>query len=323
MENRLADLRSEKFTLETVAARVPELEGARQPSATSEVVWVRGTGRLTIRYVFPAGVVVYGKFYDDELGLRAFAGLRALRQAGFGADSTYQVVEPLHFDEPSNMLLLRQAEGIPLSHSLDQAPLEEALHHAELAASWLAKFHRTTVPGIETEEPCERVKIFKLADCLAKAAAANPQEADLLLNLLQRLRGLAPSPDAPPPFATTHGQYTPANVFVAGTRATVIDLDRMNYSDPAKDVALFLYRVRHHGARTGDFERACAIASAFETQYRGEAPGNLVNVGYYQALQWLKGLARLLKVPQAAGEAYERQKQFYLREFEESSRRPC
>src|SRR5215211_3042790 len=110
--------------------------------------------------------------------------------------------------------------------------------------------------GGATEPPCERVKLFKLADGLAKGAAANPREADLLLNLLQRLRELAPSPDAPAPIAITHGQYTPSNVFVAGTRAAVIDLDRLCYSDPAKDVAMFLYRLRITGARNGAFERA-------------------------------------------------------------------
>jgi Phosphotransferase enzyme family len=319
MADRLAELRSEAFTLQAVAARVPELEGARQPASASEVVWAKATGRLTIRYVFPRGLIVYGKFYDDGLGPRAFDGLRALRQDGFGATSTFQVAEPLHFDEPRNMLLLRQAEGVPLIQSLDHAPSEEAVRHAELAASWLARFHRITLPGVEAEPPCERVKLFKLADSLAKAAAANPHEADLLLNLLQRLRELAPSPDARTPFATVHGQYTPANVFVSGSRATVIDLDRVCHSDPAMDVAMFLYRVRHHSARSGAFERASAIAASFLAQYRDQAAGNLINLNFYRALYCLKGLSRFLKVPQAAGEAYEQQKQFYLREFDELS----
>jgi hypothetical protein len=320
MEDRLAELRSEKFTLERVAAHIPEFDGARPLSATNEVVWSKGTGRLTIRYVFPQGVIVYGKFFDDELGPRAFAGLRALRQEGFGAGSEYQVAEPLHFDERWNMLLLRQAEGVQLSDSLDHAPLEEAVLHAELAAAWLAKFHRTVLPGVETEPACERVKLFKLADCLAKGAAANPGDADLLLSLLQRVRELAPPPDARGPVAIVHGQFAPANIFATGTLATVIDLDRMCYSDPAIDVGAFLYRVRHHAARTGAFERGQALATSFEARYRDEAGENLVNLNFYRALFWLKGFSRFLKVPQPPGEAYERTKQFYLREFDESSR---
>jgi len=316
-KDRLPELTSDAFTLETVAARVPELDGARQTSAI-EVVRARSTGRLTVRYVFPKGVIVYGKFYDDDLGPRAFEGLRALRQDGFGAASSYQVVEPLHFDERWNMLLLRQAEGVALCDSFEQAPLEEARGHAELAASWLAKLHRTALPGVATEPPCERVKLFKLADALAKGAAANPREADLLLNLLQRLRELAPSPDAPAPIAITHGQYTPSNVFVAGTRTAVIDLDRLCYSDPAKDVAMFLYRLRFTGARNGAFERASIIASSFLAQYRAEAAGNLVNLGFYRGLHSLRGLAKFLKDFSSGDEHYERQKQFYLREFEEA-----
>src|SRR5215211_4967168 len=153
MVDRLAELTSEEFIRQTIAARVPECSGIRQPPVTYEVVRPKATGRLTIRYVFPKGVIVYGKFYDDDLGPRAFEGLRALRQDGFGAASSYQVVEPLHFDERWNMLLLRQAEGVALCDSFEQAPLDEARGHAELAASWLAKLHRPALPAAPPSRP--------------------------------------------------------------------------------------------------------------------------------------------------------------------------
>jgi aminoglycoside phosphotransferase (APT) family kinase protein len=107
---------------------------------------------------------------------------------------------------------------------------------------------------------------------------------------------------------------------VGTSRITVIDLDRMCCSDPALDVAMFFYRVRHNGARQGVLERPRAIASSFLARYRKEAPNNLINLGFYRALQCLKGLARFLKIPRAPGEDTEAQKQFYLREFEESTR---
>jgi aminoglycoside phosphotransferase (APT) family kinase protein len=284
--------RSDQFVRERIAPLVGELaRPLRLGGYSTEIVRAKGTGRLTLCYRFADGPTVYAKAYTDALGPHSYGALRRLH-AELGPNG-HAVPEPLGFIPEDNMLLMREAPGEPLARMLEAGLTAQALDGIRSAAHWLAALHETTMPSLPIEPSCERVKVFKLADMLAKAAAAHPADAALLLELLQRLRGLAPEDDLLVP---THGQYTPANVFLVPGRVTVVDLDRLCLSDRAKDVAIFLHRTRALAARNGVGERAADLVEwTFLREYCARAGRELPNLPYYACLHALKGLAKRFK----------------------------
>jgi len=318
LQQRAKKFLSWDFIVRQLIPLAPELlQTIDQSDWTGEIVRSKGTGRLTMRYAFKNGVIIYAKAYTDDLGLSSYEALRYLWQNGFGRDRPHQVPEPLGFISEENFMSMRRADGAPLASMLTEKPTEEIAPCVRAAARWLAELHSTDMPSIQVEPPCERIKIFKLADMMAKAAAAYPQQTPLLLNLLQKIRKLAPAWNSPPKLTPTHGQYTPANVFLQSRRVVVIDLDRICLSDPAKDVAMFVHRVKSLLFKaSGDSRKAEQIASEFVDEYRTRAEENLVNLSYYRALYSLKGFAKFAKDRPPGDPARAPVEEFYLGEFE-------
>ena len=251
-----------------VARHVQRLlgNGALETGCKVEVVRNAGTPRMTLRYVFEDGVTVYGKVYTDGVGKASYSWLRGLWENGFGPESAQRVPEPLGFCADENLLLMRAARGRSLAALLLKEPIDQVLPGVRAAAHWLARLHASTLTGLPREQACNRVKVFELADRIGKAAASHPADLSLLLDLLQRLRTLAPAEGVA--LVTTHGQYSPANVFVDGPDVTVIDIDRLSLSDPAKDVAMFLFRAVFTRARaTGPVAEIERIVSEFVDAY--------------------------------------------------------
>lgn len=318
LQERARKFLDRDFIDRQVVPLVPEIsQAADQSDCTGEIVRAKGTGRITVRYDFSNGVSVYAKAYTDGLGASSYNAHRCLWQNGFNQERACQVPEPLGFVIDENLLLMRRAEGLPLDHLLCDKATGEMIEAARATARWLAQLHATEMPCAPAEPPCERIKIFKLADMLTKAAAAYPEQAPLLLDQIQRIRKLAPSETSSPKLAPTHGQFTPANVFIDADQVSVIDLDRLWLSDPAKDVALFVHRVRNllykRSCNTTDAER---ITSAFVEEYARYAEENLVNLRYYAALYTLKGFAKFAKDRAPEDQTRLPLERFHLDEFE-------
>jgi aminoglycoside phosphotransferase (APT) family kinase protein len=302
---------------EFVTRHVRPLLGGRDraPDAGYRVEVVRngGTPRMTLRYVFDDGVIVYGKVSTDAV--ERYSLLRRLWENGFGAGSTHRVPEPLGFCAEEDLLLMRAAGGACLATLLLREPIEHLLTGVRAAARWLAQLHNSTLAGILREPACNRIKVFELADRLGKAAAAHPTDLSLLLDYLQRLRSLAPT--GPLTLVPTHGQFTPANVFVEGADVVVIDLDRLSLSDPAKDVAMFLFRCAALRAKgTGSPGEVEQLAREFLDAYQENASWTLEHLSYYTALFALNAFAKCAK-DHAAGDPVRLQAEtFYGARFE-------
>ena len=280
-----------------------------------EIVRGEGTGWTTLRYAFDDGVTVYGKVYTNGMGPATFSLLRRLWENGFGPGSAERVPEPLGFCAEEKLLLMRAARGAPLKALLLREPIEQVLPGVRAAARWLARLHASTPAGLPREPPCNRVKVFDLADRLGKAAANHPEDLGLLLDRLQRLRTLAPA--GREALVPTHGQYTPANVFIDGPDVVVIDADRISLSDPAKDVAMFLFRAAALRAKEaglpGEAER---LVREFLDAYREQAALPIENLPYYTALFSLNAFAKCAK-DHAAGDPVRRQAEaIHLDRFE-------
>jgi aminoglycoside phosphotransferase (APT) family kinase protein len=292
---------------EFVARHVRSLfeERDRDTDCKVDLVWSTLTGRMTLRYAFDDGVTAYGKVYTDGSGPSRYATLERLWGNGFGPHSADRVPEPLGFCVEENLVLMRAARGAPLNALLIEQPIERVLPAVRAAGRWLARLHNSTPDGLSPEPICNRVKVFELADRLAKAAAGHPSDLRLLLDLLQRLRTLAPAEGVA--LVTTHGQFSPANVFVDGPDVTVIDVDRLSLSDPAKDVAMFLFRATSLRAKATDMaSEAERIAREFVDAYREHAGRPLENLRYYTALCSLNHFAKCAK-DHAAGDPVRRQ----------------
>lgn len=315
MKERAGRFLDEAFVRSRVVPLLPELAG-RAPNWSGEVVRLKGTGRITLRYDFDGGATVYAKAYTDGLGQTSYGALKALWDGGFGSTSSWRVPEPLGFHDDENFMLMRAVEGVPLADNIFVKSVEEVAEGARTAARWLARLHGAEVACADEEAECERIKVFKLGDMLAKASAAYPGQLPLLLDLLQRIREVAPTSESTPALVPTHGQYTPANVFLKGEGASVIDLDRICLSDPAKDVAIFIHRIRSIMYKAaGEVESAERIADAFLEEYDKCASGNLGNLAYYTALYSLKGFAKIAKDRGPDDPARKPLEEFYLSRF--------
>jgi aminoglycoside phosphotransferase (APT) family kinase protein len=294
---RAARFLEQGFVTEQIIPLVPEVTGElSEPNWLSSIVRAKGTGRITLRYDFNNNSTIYAKAYTDGLGMHSYNALQSLWMDGFGPSAAMRVPEPLGFLPQEKFLLMRRAEGITLADLLfEETPALDLFKAARAAAQWLAQLHASDMPFIQVEPACERIKLFKLSDMMAKAAAAYPEQVPLLLELLQKIRAIAPR-ESTTILVPTHGQYTPANVFLNGGQASVIDLDRICLSDPAKDVAMFVHRVRSLLFKDADnSSRAEHIVREFLDEYRRRAPDNMRNFAYYQALYALKGFAKIAK----------------------------
>jgi len=313
LRERVPALSSSEFVARHVRSLLKER--GSEAGCKVDLVWSRPTGRMTLRYVFDDGVTIYGKVYTDGLGLASYSTLQQLWGHGFGFGSPDRVPEPLGFCAEENLVLIGAARGAALDALLLHEPIEHVLPAVRAAARWLARLHASTVAGLPPEPVCNRVKVFKLADRLGKAAASHPDDLGLLLGGLQRLRILAPTEQVA--FVTTHGQYSPANVFVDGSDVTIIDVDRLSISDPAKDVAMFLFgAISLRAKATGAVAETERIGSEFMHAYQEHAGRSLENLPYYSALFPLSRLAKCAK-DHARGDPVRQQAEpFHLDRFE-------
>jgi aminoglycoside phosphotransferase (APT) family kinase protein len=296
---RAASFMNQKFVSREVVPLVPEVASIDDRNGwLSVIVRAKGTGRITLRYDFDSSLTIYAKAYTDRLGPYSYKALRALWTDGFGPSSRHRVPEPLGFITEENLLLMRRAEGTPLAQLLflDEELRDSVIEATRAAARWLAQLHASDMPFLDVEPACERIKIFKLGDMLAKAAAAYPEQSAFLLDLLQKVRKLAPDENSAQRLKPTHGQYTPANIFLRGDEVSVIDLDRLCLSDPAKDVAMFIHRIKSLLFKDAqDSPKADRIVREFLSTYRKLAPENLASLPYYTALYALKGFSKIAK----------------------------
>jgi aminoglycoside phosphotransferase (APT) family kinase protein len=286
------------FIARQVAPLVPELTGAGDPlDWSAEIVRFKATDRITFRYTFGSVAVIYGKaYFDSQLGRATHGSLVHLWKQGFASGSGLEVPEPLGFIEEANLLLIRRAEGTPLNELAATSSIEKALASARLAARWLAKYHATHIPGLPVQSPCETIEILKIADILAKTAAECRQHSSLLISMLHDLHALAPRGNRSAPLVPLHGQFRPAHVFTDDNRATVIDIEKICLSNPAKDVARFIHVMRKTCFEEGgNAQRTDQLAQEFVVEYRKHAPSNLENLAYFRALLALKALAKLFK----------------------------
>lgn len=288
----------------------------RYPDCSTAVVQNTGTGRLTLRYAFGPNVVI-AKMFSDHLGSESFETTVRLWNSGFNRDSRYQVPEPIAFFPDVNLLLMRQAPGIPVAAALEPDRGHELVGYCCKAAQWLAALHRSSLVFGKVETEVQSLKLFRLATRLVKAASLRREQLDMLRDLLDVISGRIFALSSRRTLVQTHGRYHHDHVFVSNAATVVIDLDRCCPSDPAKDVAEFISVLRKasfiRGLDMGCIEKA---TDAFLREYLAAVPEAAATVGCYWAAAVFHDLLSGIKKCRAkANRSWEEIQQFYLMEI--------
>jgi hypothetical protein len=287
------------FITRYVSPRLPgAAQAAERPLACEmTVAQDTGTGRLTLRYAFAQGDVIFAKLYTDALGTHSYQLQRALWERGFGPGAPYQVPEPLAFLPEHNLVLMRGAAGTPLGSLLASPDRTALLEGVRQAARWLAALHRSPVRVGTAEAVWDSLKLFRVNVRLVKAAAARPAQLEFLRDLIETLRHRCARLRDPRPVVQTHGRYHHDHVFLAPGAVTVIDLDRGRPTDPAKDAAEFLRVLRSACFKQGTgLAQADEATTTFLEEYLARVPEAGDGVSYYWlAFLMLNALGQIKK----------------------------
>jgi hypothetical protein len=310
------------FITRYVSPRLPGAAEAAQPLACEmTVAQDTGTGRLTLRYAFAQGDVIFAKLHTDALGAHSYQLQRALWESGFGPGAPYQVPEPLAFLPEHNLVLMRGAAGTPLGGLLASADRSALLDGVRQAARWLAALHRSPVRIGTAEAIWDSLKLFRVNVRLVKAAAARPAQLELLGDLTETLRHRCAQLREPRPVVQTHGRYHHDHVFLAPGAVTVIDLDRGRPTDPAKDAAEFLRVLRSACFKLGTgLALTEDVTSAFLEEYLARVPEAGDGVSYYWLAFLMLNVLGQIKKSGATDWRDDPVLDFYLREVDRAKR---
>lgn len=290
------------------------------------VIQLDSTGAATVEIRRPGGAV-FAKFFPPGTEGRAiYEKLLTLRESGgFGADSPYQVVEPVGFVPELDLLICREAQGPSVADVLSRGDRDAGLEAVREAGRWLGRLHSTPLRIGAPHSLIVSTEILSVTRRLAKVAAERPDYVGEAVAMVERLEELAL--DTVDGLAVqSHGQYRPIHVFL-GARGrgvpgvdfatTVIDLDRSRPADPARDTAEFLHRLRRQllGAGRGE-DAADEATAAFLDAYRAAVPDPeawTANLRFHWARYVFHSMNRKLK--KGSGEDDERVVEAYRRDF--------
>jgi aminoglycoside phosphotransferase len=284
LARKVHELTSEEFVRERILPLTAAYTGTRGTQFAASVVQNTGTGRLTLLYEFGADCAVVAKLYSDDLGLRSYAALRTLWSEGFGPDSRYQVPEPLGFLADHNLLLMRRMPGVAISAARRDDRSFDLVESCREAARWLATLHGFPLPSGPHETDWDSLKLFRMCTRFLKAAAAKPEQLDTIRDLMDEVESSILRLRDDRRFVPTHGRYHADHVFINPQATCVIDLDRVGWSDPGKDLAEFVRVLRSTAFKNrDDMTRIDQASSAFLEEYLGHFPEAATTLGCYWA----------------------------------------
>lgn len=231
--------------------------------------------RYRVEYADPAHTqtlerIFIGKADYRHGGVGTFAFMRRLREAGFGSDDDTCIPEPIAYLEDLAILVQTEAPGRCLYEWLAD-PANGDLGPAGHAGRWLGKLHQTRLRSRDGALPVDFEK-KKLSGYCTKLREVLPDHSsrvrDATRHALEQLRAVEKIRLVP-----THGDYQPKNIYVDGSRLTVIDWDRGALAHPARDVGHFVGQCLTMAyAKLGSFEPGTRWNDAFVAGYSETGP---------------------------------------------------
>ncbi|HEY7441620.1 MAG TPA: phosphotransferase [Vicinamibacterales bacterium] len=184
--------------------------------------------RVTFPLTTAAGLSLVAKLYPAGVGDRVFANMVDVWQSSFGEQRRPPgLPRPVDYLAEPGILIMERVEGSPLVERkpLDQSALDGAVHlltslHNSTATSRQIRSSRRIVRSIQRK--AERAGTVAQEFQGAFAAAAEALEAGRVEDVT-----LVPS----------HGDFSPRNLVLGSSGLVLIDWDRFQAADPARDLA--------------------------------------------------------------------------------------
>ena len=255
---------------------------AGSPSnCTASVCRDRGLGRATVQYDFEDGITVFGKIFTDGLGAHSHDVMEGLWADGFRTGQPYLVPHMLAYLPEHNYYLASGAEGTPLSDFIGKDH-GQILDYVRDTARWLVKLHRSPMRCGASPSIAESSQLGKILRRLAKATTSVPQERKKLLRMVKFFCDQSLRDARVGPVVQTHGTFNHHHAYVNGETVTLIDFDRSLPSDPATDLAEFIFDLRLQSYQTtGNTDLSDALTRTFLNEYLSELPENARNFRLY------------------------------------------
>jgi aminoglycoside phosphotransferase (APT) family kinase protein len=190
----------------------------------------------------------------------------------------------LGFLADHNLLLMRQMPGVAISAALRDDRSFDLVESCREAARWLAKLHDSSLAISHHETDWDSLKLFRMCTRFLKAAAAKPEQLDTMRDLMDEVEASILTLRYDRHLVPTHGRYHADHVFISPQATCVIDLDRVGWSDPGKDLAEFLRVLRSTAFKNCDnMTRIDQASSAFLEEYLGRFPEGAKSLACYWA----------------------------------------
>ncbi len=227
-----------------------------------------------------------GKIYAADRS-DTYQTMEALWLEGFDQNSENSIPRPLIYIPSLRLLLQENFGGVSVREIFLGSDRDKQLEAAERSAHWLAYFHNLA-PRLTEASPPEKqlARMKRWARRLAELGDAVTEKSEQLFEKLEgeysQLRGAE--------VTAGHNDYRPAHVLLVDGRTAVIDWDRYDVGDPARDLARFVVSTQRLALCHLSSIRALNwLADAFLQTYMAErGAGVLSRLRVYRAATCLK-----------------------------------
>ena len=184
--------------------------------------------RATVALTTPAGAPVVAKLYPGGKGEATFTNMQKIWRSSFGERRQPPgLPQPLDYLPELGAVIMERIEGRPLAErdGEDEPICDDCIRLlAELHECDAVPYTRRTSRGIVRS--IQR-KVERIASLAPQHAGAVCEAFGALEAARVKDRELVPS----------HGDFSPKNVLAGPGRLTLIDWDRFQWADPARDLA--------------------------------------------------------------------------------------
>jgi aminoglycoside phosphotransferase (APT) family kinase protein len=184
----------------------------------------------TVRARTRHGTEVVAKLCGPH-GEQAFNNMRALWASTFGAQRKPPgMPQPLDYIPDPGILIAEYVDGRPLAEA---ARISEK--HTRMTGELLVALHESNLQPPSRRRTSRRIvrSARRKADRIAELA---PQYAEAARSLADAIESRRVGDTE---LVSSHGDFSPRNVLAAADRLVLIDWDRLQLADPARDVVYF------------------------------------------------------------------------------------
>jgi hypothetical protein len=234
---------------------------------------------------------VYRKDHSD-----VFEALKGIQQSGFGPQDEYSISQPVGYVPSLRCVLQEKVDGTA-AHDIILTSGDEGARAAaaERCARWLARFHALAPkvgPVTDSREFVHSKRMQRWSRDVARGQGTFGEKAVHLLERVNQASALLSDVE----LRAGQGSYTASHVLLSDDRTVVIDWDRHDVADPARDVARFLYALRRWALEQFDSIRALdPVADVFLSTYLAAGvPEAEKNLQFFEAVTCLNLAVRHL-----------------------------